>query len=193
MQNLLRILALCGASLMLTTVHCQAATLSFSLETAGNSIRVGDVFAIDLVAHDLFAADSSDELLAFGLNSASSISGLVEFQGSTINPLFSDDSLLVNLHAAGSAFPGIISDASTALAFNLATLHFKALVAGQVTLAIASDLSDFNQGLIFLNQGPMGINASRSFDITAVPLPGALVMFISGVVVSLGGFRRKRG
>lgn len=193
MQNLLRILALCGASLLLTTAHCRAATLSFSLETAGNSIRVGDVFAIDLVAHDPFAADSSDELLAFGLNAASSISGLLEFQGSTINPLFSDDSLLVNLHAAGSAFPGIGSNPSTASTFNLATLHFKALAAGQVTLAIASDLSDFNQGLIFLNQGPVAINASRGFDITAVPLPGALVMFVSGVVVSLGGFRRKRG
>jgi len=192
MQNLLRILALCGASLLLTTADCQAATLSFSLDTASHSIRVGDVFAIDVVAHDMFAADSGDELLAFGLNAASSISGLVEFQGSTINPLFSDDSLLVNLHAAGSAFPGIGSNPSTASTFNLVTLNFKALAAGQVTLAIASDLSDFNQGLIFLNQGPVAINASRSFDITAVPLPGALVMFVSGLVVSFGGVWRRR-
>ncbi|WP_026601542.1 hypothetical protein [Methylomonas sp. 11b] len=193
MKNLIHMLALCGASLLLTTANCQAANISFSLESASNPIHVGDVFAIEVVAHDLFAGDNSDELLAFGLNAASSISGLLEFQGSTVNPLFSDDSLLVNLHAAGSAFPGISSDPSNTLLFNLATLHFKALATGQVSLAIASDLSDFNQGLIFLNQGPMAINASRSFDIAAVPLPPSLLMFVSGVVVSLGGFRRKRG
>jgi len=193
MKNLIHVLALCGAGLLLTTANCQAATLSFSLETAGSPIHVGDVFDIELVAHDLFAGDNSDELLAFGLNTTSSISGLLEFQGSTVNPLFSDDSLLVNLHAAGSAFPGISSNPSTALSFNLATLHFKALATGQVSVAIASDLSDFNQGLIFLNQGPVAINSSRGFDITSVPLPPSLLMFVSGVVVSLGGFRRGRG
>ncbi|MBD9357446.1 PEP-CTERM sorting domain-containing protein [Methylomonas albis] len=193
MKNLICAIALCSVSLLLTATNCRAATISFSLETTTNNIHVGDVFDIDVVAHDLFTGDNTDELLAFGLNATSSIAGLLEFQGSSINPLFSDDSLLVNLHAAGSAFPGIASDPSTAQSFNLATLHFKALAAGQVSLAIAADLSDFNQGLIFLNQGPMGINASRGFDITAVPVPATLWLFVSGVVVSFGGMRRKRG
>ncbi|ANE56492.1 hypothetical protein [Methylomonas sp. DH-1] len=190
MKNLIHVLALSCASLLLTAADCQAAAISFSLETTANPIRVGDVFEIDVVVHDLFAGDNSDELLAFGLNAASSISGLLQFQGSTVNPLFSDDSLLVDLQAAGSAFPGITSDPSTALSFNLATLHFKALAAGQVTLAIASDLSDFNQGLIFLNQGQVAINASRGFEITAVPVPASLLLFVSGVVMGFGGIRR---
>ncbi|OAI09241.1 hypothetical protein [Methylomonas methanica] len=193
MKNLIRILALCGAGLLLTAPNCQAAILSFSLETTTNPIRVGDVFDIDVVVHELFAGDNTDELLAFGFNTTSSISGLLEFQGSTVNPLFSEDSLLVNLHAAGSAFPGVSSNPITALSFNLATLHFKALATGQVSVAIASDLSDFNQGLIFLNQGSLAINASRGFDIAAVPLPPSLLMFVSGVVVSLGAFWRKLG
>jgi hypothetical protein len=168
--------------------------MSFTLDSANSQIQVGTTFDVDLVVHNLFANTSANErLLAFGLNVVSSISGLLEYQGSSINPLFSDDSLLLGLHAAGSAFPGLSSPPPLTMTISLATLHFKALATGQTSLSIDSNLLDFNQGLFFLNQGQVAISAQRSFDITAVPLPPSLLIFVSGVAVSFGGIRRKRG
>jgi hypothetical protein len=189
MKNLLQFLLLISASLF-GTVHAQAAT--FSLDTTITQIRTGDYFDVDLVVHDLFAGDTSDELLAFGLNAISSDTGLLQLTGSTVNPLFSDDSALLGLDAAGSAFPGISNDPSVAQSFSLATLHFQALGTGNVSLTIASDLADFNQGLIFLNQGQLAISANRGFEITAVPLPSGLLLFGSGLAMNLGGFRKRR-
>lgn len=190
MKNLLHSLLLAITGLF-AAVPAQAAT-TFSLDTTITQIQVGDYFDVDVVVHDLFAGDASDELLAFGLNAISSDTGLLQLRGSTVNPLFSDDSVSLGLDAAGSAFPSIANDASVATAFTLATLHFQALAAGNVSLTIASDRADFNQGLMFLNQGQLAINTSRSLAITAVPLPSGLLLFASGLAMSLGAFRKRR-
>lgn len=190
MKNLIQLLTLLTAGL-LSAAPSQAAIISFSLDTASSQVQVGSFFDVDVVVHDLFANAVHDELLAFGLNAFSSNTGLLKLTGSTINPLFSDDTLLVNLDAAGSAFPGITNFAAIAQGFNLATLHFQALAAGNVSIDIASDLLDFNQGLIFLNQGSVAISASSNLNISAVPLPPALLMFISGLAMSFGSFRKR--
>lgn len=190
MKNLLQSLLLASAGLF-AAIPAQAA-VTFSLDTAISQIQVGDYFDVGLVVHDLFAGNASDELLAFGLNAISSDTGLLQLTGSTVNPLFSDDSVLLGLDAAGSAFPGIANDSSVAQAFSLATLHFQALAAGNVSLTIASDLADLNQGLIFWNQGQLAIGAVRSFDIAAVPLPSGVLLFVSGLAMSLGAFRKRK-
>jgi hypothetical protein len=190
MKNLLQSLLLATAGLF-GTIPVQAAT-TFSLETASSQIQVGDYFDVDVVVHDLFASDATDELLAFGLNTISSNAALLQLTGSSINPLFSDDSVSLGLDGAGSAFPAIVNDAAVANSFGLATLHFHALAAGNVSLTIASDLADANQGLIFLNQVPLAIAANRSLAITAVPLPSGLLLFVSGLAMSLGAFRKRK-
>lgn len=193
MKNLLQSLLLVSTGLFGTT-PAQAA-VTFSLDTAVSQIQVGTIFDVDLVVHNLFANTSADEsLLAFGLNSISSNASLLQLIGSTINPLFSDDSAMIGLDAAGSAFPAIANDVSVANSFTLATLHFQALAAGNVSLTIASNLTDpdSNQGLFFANQGQVAINANRSLAITAVPLPSALLLFVSGLAMSLGAFRKRK-
>ncbi|WP_157204871.1 hypothetical protein [Methylomonas methanica] len=157
--------------------------------------HIGDYFDVELLAFAPLANASSDELvLGFGVNTQLGGAGAAQFLGSTINSLFTDISTQddVNLAAAGVAFPGLSLNEVGSL-ISLAVLHFQAVTAGTLNIAITSDLNDLNQGLIFLNQSPLAINAGIGVDITAVPLPPSLLMLVSGVVVSLGGIRRRRG
>lgn len=192
MKNLIQILTLVTVTL-LSIAPSHAAIISFSLDTASSQVQVGDSFDVDLIVHNLFANDLADELLAFGLNAFYSTNGLLAFTGSTINPLFDDMSLATGLNASGLAFPGISDNAVVGQTFNLASLHFQALAAGNVSIFVDSELSDFNQGLTFLNQGQLAINsASSNFSISAVPLPPALLIFISGLVaMSFSTFRKR--
>ena len=191
MKNLIQLLTLVTATL-LSIAPSHAATISFSLDTASSQVRVGDSFDVNVIVHNLFANDSTDELLAFGLNALYSTTGLLAFTGSTINPLFDDLSLATGLNAAGFVFPGISNDATVAQTFSLASLHFQALAAGNISISVNSDLADFNQGLTFLNQGQSAINASSNFTISAIPLPPTLLIFISGLVTMSFSIFRKR-
>ncbi|WP_020482680.1 hypothetical protein [Methylomonas sp. MK1] len=166
-----------------------------ALNQTSGLTHVGDYFDVALVAFVPLANASPDELvLGFGFNAQLGGMGAAQFLGSTINSLFTDISTQdgVNLAAAGLAFPGLGFNEVGSL-ISLAVLHFQAVTAGNLNIAITSDLSDLNQGLIFLNQSALAINSSVGVEITAVPLPPSLLMFVSGVVVSLGGIRRKRG
>ncbi|MCQ8118625.1 hypothetical protein [Methylomonas rosea] len=166
-----------------------------ALNQTSGLTHIGDYFDIALMAFVPLANASPDELvLGFGVNTQLGGAGAAQFLGSTINSLFTDISTQegVNLAAAGLAFPGLgLNDVGSLI--SLAVLHFQAVTAGTLNIAITSDLNDLNQGLIFLNQSPLAINTSIGVDITAVPLQPSLLMFVSGVMVSLGGFRRKRG
>ncbi|WP_132325288.1 MULTISPECIES: hypothetical protein [Methylomonas] len=166
-----------------------------ALKQTSNLTHIGDYFNIEVVALVPLANTNPNELvLGFGFNTQLGGMGAAQFLGSTINSLFTDISTQdgVNLAAAGLAFPGLGLNEVGSL-ISLAVLHFQAVTAGNLDIAITSDLNDLNQGLIYLNQSPLAINASIGFDVTAVPLPPSLLMFVSGVVVSLGGFRRKSG
>lgn len=160
--------------------------------------RIGDYFDVEVLAISPLANASVDELiLGFGFNAALSGTGSAQFLGSSVNPLFADISTQegVNLSAAGFAFPGLsVNDVGSLL--SLAVLHFQALAAGDLSIAISSDLNDFNQGLIYLTQSPLAIQANTHLTITAVPLPPAIVLFVSGGFMLVGrrtsqaGFKR---
>lgn len=161
-------------------------------EPGRGNIRVGDIFDIDLIGNGLLGYTSNDDLiLGFGFNTQLSGIGGLQFLGSTINPLFDDTSVDVGLDAAGVAFPGL--DVSTVgSAFSLATLHFQALSAGNVSLAVVSDLADLNQGLIFWDQAAVAIDSNLSLNVSAVPLPPSAVLFISAGLFTVIGRRKKQ-
>ncbi len=192
MKNLIQILTLVTVTL-LSIAPSHAAIISFSLDTASSEVQVGDSFDVDVIVHNLFANDLTDELLTFGLNALYSTNGLLAFTGSTINPLFDDMSLATGLNVAGWAFPGISNDAVVGQPLTLASLHFQALAAGNVSIFVNSDLTNLDQGLTFLNQGQLAINsASSNFTISAVPLPPAMLIFISGLVgMGFSTFRKR--
>ncbi|UOA08076.1 hypothetical protein [Methylobacter sp. S3L5C] len=191
MKNLIQILTLVTVFL-LSIAPSHAAIISFSLDTASNQVQVGDSFDVDVIVHDLFANDLTDSLLAFGLNALYSTNGLLAFTGSTINPLFEDNSVNYGLNAAGWVYDAITNDVVVGQTLTLASLHFQALAAGNVSIFVDSELSDFNQGLTFLNQDRSAINVSSNFTISAVPLPPALLIFISGLVgMSFSAFRKR--
>jgi hypothetical protein len=192
MKNLIQILTLVTVTI-LSIAPSHAAIISFSLDTASSQVQVGDSFDVDVIVHDLFANDLTDYLVTFGFNAFYSTPGLLAFTGSTINPLFDDLSLATSLNAAGWANEDITNDTVVGQTLTLASLHFQALAAGNVSILIDSDLTDLNQGLTFLNQGQLAINSvSSNFSISAVPLPPALLIFISGLVgISFSAFRKR--
>ncbi len=151
MKNLIQILTLVTVT-FLSIAPSHAAIISFSLDTASSEVQVGDSFDVDVIVHDLFANDLTDGLLAFGLNALYSTNGLLAFTGSTINPLFDDTSLATNLNAGGWANEDITNDVVVGQTLTLASLHFTALAAGNVSIFVNSDLMDLNQGLTFLTK-----------------------------------------
>jgi hypothetical protein len=184
-----------SGSILSSAIMLASEPTFLALPQAAGLTHIGDYFDVELLAFAPLANASPDELvLGFGVNTQLGGTGGAQFLGSTINSLFTDISMQdgVNLAAAGLAFPGLGLNEVGSL-ISLAVLHFQAVTAGTLNIAITSDLNDLNQGLIFLNQSPLAINAGIGVEITAVPLPPSLLMFVSGVVVSFGGFRRKRG
>jgi len=164
-----------------------------ALQQTSGFTHIGDHFDVEVLAFAPLANASPDELvLGFGFNTLLGGTGAAQFLGSSINPLFTDVSTQdgVNLAAAGLAFPGLSAN-DVGSFISLAVLHFQAVASGDLNIAITSDLHDLNQGLIFLNQGPLAINASVGFNITAVPLPPSLLLFGSGLVVGFGGIRKR--
>lgn len=185
MKPLLKTLLLMLVSLASTL--SQAAV--FSLNPSNGTIHVGEQFDIAVWVQDAFANDATDEMLGFGFNTEFSGNGDLQFLGSTISPLFEDVSSDLELAAAGLAFPAL--DANTSGSpFTMATLHFQALQAGDVLLAVGADLADPNQGLIFLNQGNLAIGASVNLQIAAVPIPTTAWIFTTGLI-ALGAVSRR--
>lgn len=165
---------------------------SFALSTPDTQIQVGDYFDVDLAVNDAFAGTlDGEEVLGFGFNTQLTGIGGLQFLGSTINPLFDDTSADMGLDAAGLAFPGLDINAIGS-AFSLATLHFQALSAGSASIAVISDLADFNQGLFFLNQDVISIDSSLNLNVAAVPLPPSALLFISAGLFTVIGRRKKR-
>lgn len=160
----------------------------WALHWTSGFTRIGDYFDVEVLAISPLANASLDELiLGFGFNTAVSGTGSAQFLGSSVNTLFSDISRQdgVNLTAAGFAFPGL-SVNDTGLMLTLAVLHFQAVTAGDLNIAISSDLTDLNQGLIYLTQAPLAIQANTTLSITAVPLPPAIVLFVTGGLLLMG-------
>jgi hypothetical protein len=177
-----------GAILSAQVMPLPSEPTFWALHWTSGITRIGDYFDVEVLAISPLANASLDELiLGFGFNTALSGTGSAQFLGSSVNPLFDDISTQdgVNLTAAGFAFPGFsVNDVGSLL--SLAVLHFQALTAGDLSIAISSDLNDFNQGLIYLTQSPLAIQANTHLTITAVPLPPAIVLFVTGCFMLMG-------
>ncbi len=160
------------------------------MSTANVDIFPDQMFDVEVLVHDAFALSPNDELLGFGFNVQSSGAGNLQFLGSTVNASFTDTSADVGLDVAGFAFPGLTAD-SVGSVFTLATLHFQALLAGNVSLAVIGDVADFNQGLIFFDRMPFAIDAGLRLNIAAVPLPPSSWLFFSAGLFALVGRRKQ--
>lgn len=171
----------------------QASGPSLELATSDSPIHVGDIFNVELLAKDLFsdAAYSTDLLLAFAGNISISPGNKLSLTSSSYNPYFFDDSALLGMDLAGSAFPAL-RGADVFGDISLATLQFQALSVGSATIAIETNLLDPNQGLFYLVQGALPINAHLNLEITAVPLPPSALLFASAGIFSLINARKQR-
>ncbi len=164
---------------------------------AMSSLREGDRFDIDIIAHSVFHYTIHDDLfLGFGLNVwdiAGNFAHNVAFLGATVNPRFSDISSQdgLNVDVVGFAFEGLTSS-EVGPAFTLATLHFEALLAGESFINVSANSSDPNQGLIFWQHEPINFDTGRRVSIAAVPLPPSALMFVSTLLIRLVSRSKRR-
>ncbi|WP_367154485.1 hypothetical protein [Methylomonas sp. HYX-M1] len=191
-MNALRVCLLLFAGMFLSVNPIPAAAnFGFSLQPSVTDIRVGDAFDLDLVLHDAFSLAADDELLAFGLNAQILDGAGLILLGSSVNPLFFDDTGLLDLDAAGSAFPGIAISDDFPGDFTLASLHFQALQAGAVTVEILSNLSTGFEGVYFMANAPVAIEVRQQVSVSNLPLPTAAWLFLFGLVSLLSGMRKR--
>ena len=179
--NLILVLVILVLCLSVT----QASALSMNLVVSDSYIMPGETFSIELWVNDVFDIFPGDEVLAFGFDLTNSDPSIVSFNSATAGPLFDDDSALFpNTDVAGSAFPGITDNS-----IHLATLNYTALSLGSVALGIASDVTDFNEGLVYFMAGNIDITSSRNVNV--VPEPSTYLLFGFGLAGLV--FLRRRG
>jgi len=177
-----------AAASMLASSAVQA--ISVQLDVVP-SIAVGETFNVDVIVNDVFVGkDGFEEALAFGFDVTISDSSIVSLIGVSVASPFDDDSAFFpNTDVAGSVFPGIANDGLND-SLLLATLTFQALLPGNLSLGIVSDLLDLNEGLIYFLDAPVDITATTS--LTVVPLPAPVWLFGSGLLGLVGIARRKK-
>jgi hypothetical protein len=183
--------ALCrlfAASLAVASFACGAMTVQLNTPP---TIRVGDTFDMDVVINDAFTGKGPlEEILAFGFDVTISDPSIVSLIGVSVAIPFDDDSAFFeNTDVAGSVFPGIPNEGSNNT-LPLATVTFQAMMSGTVSVGIASDLSDINEGLVYSLDPPADITASAG--VAVVPLPTSIWLIGSGLVGLVGIARRKK-
>ena len=151
-------------------------------------IDVHHIFTVNVTAKDVFSGlDPFEEVLAFGFDVFVSDTSIVNYLGAVVAAPFDDDSVFFpNTDVAGSVFPGI-SNESTNDTILLATLSFVVLSKGEVSLGIKSDLTDFNEGLIYSLEGNKDITSSI---VVTIPEPNALLLI--GIGLAGLGYTRRR-
>lgn len=159
------------------------------LDPSQTEIGQGDVFSIDVVANGVFEGlDLLDEVLAFGFDVTVSDASVVRLLGATVASPFDDDSgLFPDTDVAGSAFPGIANDGASDRLL-LATLIFESLTKGVTSVGIQSDLSDFNEGLIYFLSSPVDISTSM---LVTVPEPASYWLLFAALAAGLAGRARR--
>lgn len=187
-----RILFLAGV-FALTLAPVPAATVSLVFSTTNPG--AGDTFTVDVTVTSVFALrPPGDLLLAFGFDPFISNPAAVVFESATVDSLFNNDS---------GAFPDTAVSGSALLAsgdftapLTLATLQFRALSIGPVSVGITSNLLDPNEGLIFLENvvapGAEDLTSSTELNVV-VPEPATPWLLSAFGVVAVLARKWKAG
>jgi len=179
------------SALMLSAATASATSIDMNLT---GPVEVGSAFTVEVWANDLFLGlDSDDELLGVGFEVNNNAPSVFSLTNVDIASPFEDDSSLLSIDAAGSAFPGIANTPENQSVL-LASLTFMADSIGTGLLNVASDDFDFNQGLVFFNGfDAESINSDLTINVTsAVPVPASLPLLLSGMALFAGLVRRKK-
>lgn len=164
-------------SLAAITLPANAAVISLSVL---NTPTVGSNFSVAVLATSVFSAPHvGDALAAYGFDIFVT-GGSVTFLSSTAGGLFTDISASFapgSPKVAAVATAGFLEAADIVEPLLLATLVFSANTTGAATISLGTNLSDLNQGLIYLG-GTDAISASAAVNPVSAPVPepGTLVL-----------------
>ena len=159
------------------TLPANAAVISLSVL---NTPTVGSTFSVAVVATNVFSAPHvGDALAAYGFD-VFVTGGSVTFLSSTAGSLFTDISASFapgSPQVAGIATTGFLAAGDFVEPLRLATLVFRANTTGVANISLGTNLSDLNQGLIYLGSTD-AISASAAVNPVSAPVPepGTLVL-----------------
>lgn len=185
MNTTLRAAGLLAATALSLAMADAANAATVSMNSSATSLVVGQAFTVDVFANDVSEAD---QLLAFGFDVVTD-AGLSFLGADVIAPFLDDSGFFQDTDVAGSIFP-----AMSGTGIHLATLHFQAgSAAGLFYLGMATDPASlgFSEGLI-TEFSVFDIAESLAVNVSAVPLPAALPLLVTGLMGIFGmGLRRR--
>ena len=186
-----KLLSIAALALAASALPAGAATI---LLNSPASPAVGSSFDVTVRLTGVFNTHPGDALAAFGFNVAIGSPSRISYTGETIGALFTDVSGVFgpSPQVAGFATAGFLQTGDFVEPLTLATLHFHANALGSSTIGITTNLTDPNQGLLYLTAGADPLNASTSANVTAsIPEPDTTIL--AGLALtSLLLYRRHR-
>ena len=175
MTSKLLTLAVLGMAAVAVSAHGESLTLAGSLSPAAGS-------SFDLVVQltDAFDTHPGDGIAAFGFDVVIGDLSLISYTGETIGGDFDDVSGVFgpSPQVAGFVTAGFLEEGDFTEPLTLATLHFQSLGPGTTTVGISTDLTDPNQGLLYLLAGAdaMNVTANVTTSGAAAPEPGGVYL-----------------
>ncbi|MFP4098752.1 MAG: hypothetical protein ACLFU1_08220 [Alphaproteobacteria bacterium] len=138
--------------------------------------------------YDIYGALSAQTEIAFSYDMSGSFSGT----GNLGLNAYLDDFLYSGEKAEISTMPGSSASATSSLIY--ASAQFDAnSTAGKIVIGnLSDDILYFTSSLIQTFNGGQNANLSVQYDVSAVPLPGALPMFALGFAALIGLKRQRK-